>query len=310
MSESIENLSKTKTLNSDITLKVIPLVLLVALLWGGNAVAMKVALKYMPPFILAGIRFGIGAIVIWLWAHFRKIDISIKKQDIIGLIILSLMFSAQICTFNLGTKYTTAGRSSVLINVNPFFIAILAHFFIPNDRLSLRKIIGLILAFAGIFVVFRDKIDTKEPHILGDVIMLISGFLFSVLTIYTKKLMQKMGVYKILFGEMVFGLIPFVALNIIFERSAQYIFSGELIIALIYQGCIVASIAFIVWTTLLQRYSASKISAFLFATPLFGVGLSALILHETITPYLVIGSLLVAIGIYVVNKCPNGYKVC
>ena len=310
MSQSVEKIEKTELLNHDITLKAIPLVLLVALLWGGNAVAMKVALRYMPPFVLAGIRFGLGAIIIWFWAHIKNIDIGIKKQDVVGLIILSLLFSAQICTFNLGTKYTTAGRSSVLINVNPFFIAILAHFFIPGDRLSSKKIIGLILAFAGIFVVFSDKIETKEPHLIGDIIMLTSGFLFSILTIYTKKLMQRMDVYKIIFGEMFFGLVPFLALNMIFERSAQYVFSYQLLTAIIYQGCIVASVAFIVWTTLLQRYSASKISAFLFASPLFGIGLSALILHETITPYLVIGALLVAAGIYVVNKCSGGYKVC
>ena len=118
---------------NNITPKVLSLVLIVACLWGGNAVAMKVALRDMPPFILAGFRFAFGALIIWLWSKFKNIDVKIQRQDVFSLIILSLLFAAQICTFNLGTKYTTAGRSSVLINVNPFFIAILAHFFIPND---------------------------------------------------------------------------------------------------------------------------------------------------------------------------------
>jgi drug/metabolite transporter (DMT)-like permease len=295
---------------NNITPKVLFLVLIVACLWGGNAVAMKVALRDMPPFILAGFRFAFGALIIWLWSRFKNIDVKIQRQDVFGLIILSLLFAAQICTFNLGTKYTTAGRSSVLINVNPFFIAILAHFFIPNDRLSIRKVIGFILASLGIYIVFRDKIETSEPHVLGDVIMLSSGFLFSILTIYTKKLMQRMGVYKILLWQMVFGLVPFFGLSLIFERSARYAVNLQLIIVLLYQGGLVASVAFIIWTTLLNRYNASKISAFLFATPLFGIGLSAIILHEAITIYLLAGTLLVAVGIYVVNKCPNGYKVC
>ena len=295
---------------NNITPKVLSLVLIVACLWGGNAVAMKVALRYMPPFILAGFRFAFGALIIWLWSKFKNIDVKIQRQDVFSLIILSLLFAAQICTFNLGTKYTTAGRSSVFINVSPFFIAILAHFFIPNDRLSIRKVIGFILASLGIYVVFRDKIETSEPHLLGDLIMLSSGFLFSILTIYTKKLMQRMGVYKILLWQMVFGLVPFFGLSLIFERSARYAVNLELIIVLLYQGGLVASVAFIIWTTLLNRYNASKISAFLFATPLFGIGLSAIILHEAITIYLLAGALLVAVGIYVVNKCPNGYKVC
>lgn len=296
--------------NNDITPKVVLAVLLVACLWGGNAVAMKVALKYMPPLILAGIRFALGALIIWIWGRFNKIDFRIQKGELFGLILLSLLFSAQICTFNFGTKYTTAGRSSVLINVNPFLIAILAHFFIPNDRLTIRKIIGLVLAFFGVFIVFSDRIDVTEPHLLGDVIMLTSGFLFSVLTIYTKKLMQRnVGVYKILLWQMVFGLVPFFGFSLIFERNANYEMSPILIIALLYQGGLVASIAFIVWTTLLSRHSASRISAFLFATPLFGIGLSAIILHEAITVFLVVGAILVATGIYIVNKSPNGYRV-
>jgi drug/metabolite transporter (DMT)-like permease len=297
-------------IQNNITPKVLLLVLLVALLWGGNAVAMKVALRDMPPIFLAGLRFAFGALIIWFWAKFKNIDVKIHRQDIFELIILSLLFAAQICTFNLGTKYTTAGRSSVLININPFLIAIIAHFFIPNDKLSVRKVIGFILAFLGIFVVFRDKIETTEPHVLGDVTMLISGSLFSILTIYTKKLMKRMGVYKLLLWQMVFGLVPFFGLSLIFERPARYTLTPHLIIALLYQGGLVASVAFIVWTNLLYRYNASKISAFLFVTPLFGVSLSALILHEAITIYLLAGAILVAVGIYVVNKCPNGYKVC
>jgi len=138
---------------NNITPKVLLLVLLVALLWGGNAVAMKVALRDMPPIFLAGLRFAFGALIIWFWTKFKNIDVKIHRQDIFSLIILSLLFAAQICTFNLGTKYTTAGRSSVLINVNPFLIAILAHFFIAGDKMSVRKVIGFILAFLGIYVV-------------------------------------------------------------------------------------------------------------------------------------------------------------
>ena len=286
------------------------LVLLVSCLWGGNAVAMKVALRDMPPFILAGLRFALGALIIWFWIKFKNIDVNLYRQDVFWLIILSLLFAAQICTFNLGTKYTTAGRSSVLININPFIIAILAHYFIPDDKLSVRKVIGLLLAFTGVFVVFRDKIETNEPHVLGDVIMLISGLLFSILTIYTKKLMKRMGVYKLLLWQMIFGLVPFFGLSLIFERSAHYALTLNLIIVLLYQGGFVAGVAFIIWTTLLYRYNASKISAFLSITPLFGVGLSALILQEAITIYLLAGAILVAVGIYIVNKCPNGYKVC
>jgi len=299
-----------KNMNQNITSKIVLILIFLACLWGGNAVAMKIALRDMPPIFLAGLRFTLGIFGITLWSMIKKIDLKLQRKDIPPFILLSFLFVVQIITFNLGTKYTTASRASLLINTNPFFIAVLAHFFMPDDKLTVRKSIGLILAFLGILVVFRDKIDISENQLKGDIIMLISGFLWAVMTIYTKRLMQNYNVYKLLLWQMIFGLIPFYGISLIFERSSRYTITSSLVISLLYQGIMVATIAFIIWMVLLQRHNASKLSAFLFATPLFGVGLSALILNEPLTIYLIIGSILVAAGIYIVNKCPDGFRIC
>lgn len=263
---------------------------------------MKIALRDMPPLILAGLRFALGALTIGVWGIFNNIELKPRRGEVTSLIILSLIFAAQIGTFNVGTKFTQAGRVSLFINTHPFFVAVLAHFFVQNDRLNIRKVLGLILAFCGIFVIFRDKIGLNDSRITGDVIILVSGALLGVLAVYTKRLVQHINAYKLLLWEMIFGLAPFFGLSLIFERLSPYDISFNLVIALLFQGTVVAGFAFVAWTLLLKRHSASKISAFLFATPLFGVVLSNLMLQEAITPYLVVGAILVTAGIYVVNK--------
>lgn len=288
--------------NDQIKIHTVLLLMLLSCFWGGNAVAMKIALNYMEPFILAGLRFAIGAMVIALWSVFNGIEVKPKRCEIIHLIIISLLFATQICTFNLGSKYTQAGRTSLFINTHPFFVSLIAHFLIPNDRLSIRKLAGLILAFVGIFVVMRDKIGMDSFRVTGDIIILISGFVLGILGVYTKILVQRINAYKLLLWQMIFSLVPFFGLSLIFERSSPYTISANLIIALLYQGIVVGGFSFVAWTLLLKRHSASKVSAFLFATPLFGVGLSSFILHEAITPYLTFGAIFVAAGIYVVNK--------
>ena len=288
--------------SENVTAKAALLLLLLACFWGGNAVAMKIALRDMQPFILAGLRFALGALVIGLWGIFNSIDLKPRRGELSYLIVLSLIFVAQISTFNLGAKFTQAGRISLFINTHPFFVAILAHFFIPNDKLNIRKILGLILAFCGVFVIFRDKIGISSSRATGDALIFISGFLLGVLGVYTKRLVQRINAYKLLLWEMIFGLIPFFGLSLAFERSSPHTISLSLILALLHKGVVVAGFCFVAWTLLLKRHSASKVSAFLFATPLFGVGLSSLILQETITLYLIVGAILVAVGIYVVNK--------
>lgn len=303
--KAMEDTSKPGLPDEKINIKVVLLLMLLSCFWGGNAVAMKIALRDMEPFILAGLRFALGAIVIGIWGILNKIELKPGRGDYLHLAIISLIFAAQICTFNLATKYTLAGRASLLINTHPFFVAILAHFFIPNDRLSIKKILGLFLAFAGVFVVFRDRIGMDDSRVMGDAIMLISGFLLGILGVYTKILVQWINAYKLLLWQMIFGLVPFFGLSLIFERANTYNISPSVVLALLYQGIVVAGFSFVAWTLLLKRHSASKISAFMFATPLFGVGLSKLTLKEPVTLYLIIGAALVAAGIYVVNKSDN-----
>lgn len=293
---------RTNLPSEEIDLRAIILMLLVVLLWGGNVVATKIALPDMPPFMLAGVRFGLGAIVVGLWGIFNSSDLIPKKSEIFPLIILSALFAAQICTFNLGLNLTLAGRASIFMSINPFFVALLAHFIIPNDRLNITKIIGLILAFLGIIIVFRDKVAINGSRILGDAILISSSAIVGFMTIYIKKLAQNINTYKLLFWEMIFSLIPFFGLSLIFEDISQVNMSSNLFLALLYQSIIVAGISFIIWTVLLRSYSASKLSVFVFAMPIFGVGLSILMLHEAMTMYLIAGAVLVAGGIYIVNS--------
>lgn len=306
----MEETSTSGLPSENVNVKVVILLLLLACFWGGNAVAVKTALYDTRPFMLAGLRFSLGALVISLWAIFSKIDLKPRRGDISYLAILSLIFVVQICTFTLGMDLTRAGRGSIFINTHPFFVAVLAHFFIPNDKLNIRKMLGLILAFCGILAVFRDKIGINSSRVIGDGLVLVSGFLLGVLAVYTKRLVQRINAYKLLLWEMIFGLAPFFGLSLAFERSSAHTISLSLILALLYQGVVVAGFCFVAWTLLLKRHSASKISAFLFATPLFGVSLSSLILREATTPYLIVGAILVASGIYVVNKCETGFKAC
>ena len=288
--------------SENVTLKPALLLLLLACLWGGNAVAVKIALRDTRPFMLAGLRFALGALTIGFWGIFSKIDLKPQREEISYLVILSLIFAAQICTFTFGMDLTLAGRASVFINTYPFFVAVLAHFSISNDRLNIRKMVGLLLAFSGMFLVFRDKIGIDSARVMGDSLVLVSAFLLGAQAVYVKRLVQRINAYKLLFWEMILGLVPFFGLSLIFERSSPHSISLNLILALLYQGIAVAGFCFAAWTLLLKRHSASKLSAFLFATPLFGVGLSSMILHEAVTSYLIIGAILVALGIYVVNK--------
>lgn len=276
------------------------LVLFLALLWGGNAVALKFGLQEFGPLASAGLRFAVALILIAIWGRSNGTRLCPSHEELVPLFLLGLLFAFQIACFNWGTQRTHAARASVMLNTYPLFVALLAHFMVPDDKLTRWKTIGLILAFGGILFVFRDSLG-GNGNLTGDLITLSSGFQLGLLIVLTNRLVQRIDSARLLVAEMAVGVPIFFGLSLLFEGRAAYGFSYPAAAGLLYQGIVVGGFCFVVWTGLLKRYSPSHMSVLFFTTPLWGMGLSHLLLHEPITFDLVVGAALVALGIYAVH---------
>ena len=158
--------------------KVIALVLLLGLLWGGNSVSIKIGLQGVPPFALATMRFLLGFAAITLWSLHQRVPLRMNPGELLPLIFVSVIFTLQITTLNLGTEITEASRSTVFISTYPFFTALFAHFWVPGDRLSVRKTAGITLAFGGVLLTFGGNLNFgAQDYLRGDLIVLLSGCL-------------------------------------------------------------------------------------------------------------------------------------
>ena len=283
---------------------VILLVLFLAALWGGNAPAMKFGLQEFQPIAAAAIRFTIGIVIVASWSIIRRIPLRPEPENYSRLFLLGTVFVAQIISFNWGTKLTEVGRASLLLNTYPLFIALLAHFFIQHDRLTAFKTIGLAVAFVGVCFIFYGKSGTNlSTRYLGDLIILLSGFLLAMIHILLKRFMSRMHQFQLLFGQMVIGVPTYFVLSWFFEGGkAAYGFSYSSFLGLAYQGIVVAGFCFIVWVSVLKRYPPSRLSSFFFTTPLWGVLFGHLFFHEPITISLLVGATFVATGIFLVNR--------
>ena len=121
--------------------KIIALVIFLALLWGGNSVSIKIGLQDIPPLALAVARFLLALLAVGAWAIIQRIPIAINRGELLPLLCLSTIFLLQIISLNVGTQFTNASRSTILINTAPFFTVLFAHFWVPGDRLSVAKMV-------------------------------------------------------------------------------------------------------------------------------------------------------------------------
>jgi drug/metabolite transporter (DMT)-like permease len=292
--------------NEKLNLKAAGLILLTSILWGGNALTIKIGLAGIPPLSIAGFRFVLGGLAVLIWVLVLRIPLGLRIKEVPNILILGILFVVQICAMNLGIQRTLAGRSSVLISTYPFFASLLAHFFIPGDRLSPLKFAGMILSFCGVVLIFAEGFAVGNlQSIPGDIIVLVSTILLATRMIFIKRISQNMHPGKLLLWQAIFGVPVFFILSYLLEGSIVYKLDWRIVAAVLYQGLVVAGFGFIVNTTMIRRYIVSGVTVFSFFTPVSGVLLSNLILGEPITVGLIVSLLLVATGVTMVNWFGN-----
>ena len=283
--------------------KMIAFALMLAVLWGGNSVSIKIGLQGVPPLALAGFRFLLALVAVTAWSISQRVTIRLRRGELVPLILLGIAFVLQIITLNVGTRFTSAARSTIMINFFPFFTALFAHYWVPGDRLSFIKIMGIGLAFCGIFITFAPALQLgAHSYPVGDLIVLISASLLGFRTVVTKRLIQSIHPYRLLIWLMIFSLPCFFGLSLLLEDQSNYAFSPAVIAAILYQGVIVAGFCFVCWTSILKKHSPSKLVVLSFATPISGIIFSHLLLADELGFSLITGATLVAFGIYLVNR--------
>jgi len=254
----------------------------------------------IPPLAVAAWRFLTGLTAIWIWCRLKGVNLYVPRKNHFGLFLYSLVFVAQISAVNFGTQRTTSNFAIVLVNTSPLFVALLAHFLIPNDRINARKLIGLSGAFLGVAVIFLSAVP-GTGQLRGNFLVLLGGFLLGVIHVYGKFLLRRLSAFQLVFWEFLSGISFFFLLSLLFESGQTYHLSVTVVASVLYQGLIIAGFGFVTWVYLLQRYSASKLASFQFSIPVFGVFLGWLILGEQLSWRLGLGVLLVAVGIYAVS---------
>ena len=242
-----------------------------------------------------------AAVAILLWAVTTRQPLKIKKGQIHQLLIISVLFAVQLSMFYVGLSKTHASRGTLLINIQPFLVLFLAHFFIPNDRITKRKILGILMGFSGVAFVFLEKKGLTADFQKGDVIILIATFLWAASAVYTKKILENLRPFQVvLFPVMFTG--PFCLLvAFLFDDIMVAHLNPMVLGALIYQGLITTSFGFVAWNTLLQKYGAVSLHSFLFIIPIAGVFLGVLVLGEPITFKILLALAMIVSGISTVQ---------
>jgi drug/metabolite transporter (DMT)-like permease len=279
--------------------------LVLALIWGANMAVIKIGARELPPLFMAGLRSLVASACLYIWIKAKRLTLFPSTKVLLHGIVVGLLFGSEFGLIYVGLEYTLASRTYVLVYTAPFFVAVGAHFFLESDRLNRWKAAGLILAFAGVVILFMKDVGSFFLSALpGDLMILAAGALWGATTVYIKKYLSHHTVpLQTLFYQVFFSAPPLFLMSILLEDPIVLSLSLAAGFSVFYQCIIVAFLSYLVWFELIHRHPVSLLHAFTFFTPVFGVFLSgALILGEIISPSLVVALTLVSLGMILVNR--------
>lgn len=270
-------------------------------LWGGNPVAVKLGLEAFPPLWSGFLRFVLGCVCVYAWARFTRISILPGREDWPVLLAVGVLFTVQIALLNYGFGGTTAANGAVLIATNPLFGVLFAHFLVPGDRVGPARAFGVAIAFAGVALVITRGAGLASAA-AGDWIVLSSACLLGFRLALSGRLLRRMNEVRLTFWMMMVSLPLFLGGALGWEEVCWEKIGAAPVAGILYQGIVVAGLAFTVNFYLMRRYSPSVMISFNFVSPVAGVLLGMAILGEQLTAGLLGGMALVALGLVLIAR--------
>ena len=283
----------------------VALMICLTLSWGLNGVAAKLSNTGYSPVFLAMVRSALGGLLVFLWCHWRGIRLFERDGTLWVGALAGALFGLEFLLIFIGLDYTSVARSALLVNTMPFWTLLAGHFLL-GEKISGRKIGGLVLAFGGLTLIFSDKLSLPGPDaFVGDLLSLGAGLAWAATMIVIKgtRLVHVAAEKLLLYQLAGAAILSALALPI----GGPLIRDGNAIAtwALLFQAVYIVAITYVLWFWLVQRYPASGLSSFTFLTPVFGVLFGGILLGEPLgaTIFLALG--LIVVGLVLVNRSPK-----
>jgi len=284
----------------------ISLLLGCCLFWGFQQVLVKATLAEVPPVFQASIRFAGATLLLWLWCAWRGVRLFSRDGTLGAGLLAGGLFAVEFACLYVGLQYTSASRLTVFLYTSPFWVAVLLPLWVSSEKLRPVQWAGLACAFAAVVFALREGFSTGAASTWsGDLLALAAGMFWGLTTVVIRaSSLARVSAEKLLFYQVAVSTAALPFLSLALGEQWIWTFSPFAITSLLLQTVVGAFASYLTWMWMLGRYPATKISVFVFLTPLFALLFGALWLKEAVTPSLLAALVLVAVGIVLVNRKP------
>jgi len=274
--------------------------LLLSLIWGSTWLFIKLGLEDLPPFTFAGVRFVIAAAILLIVIAVRRVPLPRERRDWLLIALTGVMaFTVNYGLLFWGEQRTSSGLAAILQTIIPAFGLVIAHYYLPDERITPSKVGGITLGIAGVALIFSDQASTEGKSALaGSAAIVVGAFCVAYSNVLVKARARHIEPAALAAGQMICGLVPLLLIGVTLEGNPlTFHWTPRALVSLLYLALVGSAIAFLLFYWLVRNMDVTKTMLIPLVTPPIAVLLGWLVLHEGLTWRTAAGALGIMSGI-------------
>ncbi|MCI0664297.1 MAG: EamA family transporter [Acidobacteria bacterium] len=274
--------------------------LILSFIWGSTWSFIKVGLRDLPPITFAAMRFLLAAMILWLIVVLRRSAIPRATRDWLIIAWTGLIaFTVNYGLIFWGEQYITSGLAAVLQATIPAFGLVIAHFYLPAERMTMRKLAGVVIGIAGVGVIFYDQLKIEGAAALwGSVALVISSVCVAYSNVLIKAHCRHLDPAALAGGQMICGLAPLLVFGALWEGNPFLLrWTEPAVISILYLAVVGSALAFLLYYWLVRKIEVTKTMLIALVTPVIALLIGKITLDEQVSWRVGTGSAAILSGI-------------
>jgi len=278
---------------------------LLTVIWGTTWAAIRVGLEGVPPFTGVALRFALAGALLVALAPFLGIRLGrAPRERVLWLANGVLSFCLSYSAVYWSEQYIPSGLAAVLFATYPLFVAALAHFLLPGERLRRGAALGMVLGFTGVAVIFSDDLTLLGGEAVrrAAFVMLVAPLASAAASVVVKRWGSGVHPLSLAAVPMLFAGVVMGAAALLAERHLPLVLDARSVGALLYLAVLGSAVTFTIYYWLLANMKATRLALMSYLIPIVAVAIGAALLDEPLRPRLLLGSALVLGGVVIVSR--------
>ncbi len=271
----------------------------ICMLWGSSWAAVKISLESVPIFLSLALRFLTASLLFGvIYFSFHK-NMSTDRKFWRLIIILSVTsFILPFILVYWAQTQINSGLASILFATFPIWVAIISHYLLPNEKIKYFHLIGIVVGFCGIVIIFNDGLNNLSFNsLLGMHGIILSAIFQAFGLVALRKYGKDYSIIALNLFPMIISSIFFAGISFLFENISIVRFTLPSIISIAYLALFSSVLAFLIYFWLVKYVEVVILSLSAFITPLIAILIAIIIINEIFSINMFIGSLFVLLGV-------------